>query len=37
MGDVSAAISHFRAAADGYRGCGQPLDEARCRALVTLD
>ena len=35
MEDASAATSFLRTAADGFRDCGQPLDEARCRALVT--
>ncbi|SDY77942.1 DNA-binding transcriptional activator of the SARP family [Modestobacter sp. DSM 44400] len=31
-GDVGGADAHFRTAADGFRECGQPLDEARCLA-----
>jgi tetratricopeptide (TPR) repeat protein len=33
-GDVDGADAHFRTAADGFRECGQPLDEARCLALL---
>ncbi|MCU1660532.1 MAG: hypothetical protein JWR58_597 [Pseudonocardia sp.] len=32
-GRVQATV-RFRAAADGFRGAGQPLDEARCAALT---
>ena len=35
MEDATGATGHLRTAADGYRGCSQPLDEARCRALLT--
>jgi DNA-binding SARP family transcriptional activator/tetratricopeptide (TPR) repeat protein len=31
QGARSAAREEFAAAAQGFRGCGQPLDEARCR------
>ena len=33
-GDVGGADAHFRTAADGFEECGQPLDEARCLALL---
>jgi DNA-binding SARP family transcriptional activator len=33
--DTATAISRFRAAADGFRAAGQPLDETRCTALAT--
>ena len=33
-GDAVAARDHFRTAAAGFRASGQPLDEARCRALA---
>ena len=33
-GERSAARSGFAAAAQGFRGCGQPLDEVRCQALA---
>ena len=33
-GDAQAAIDHFRTAAAGFRGSGQPLDENRCRSLA---
>jgi DNA-binding SARP family transcriptional activator/tetratricopeptide (TPR) repeat protein len=33
-GDVGGADAHFRTAAGGFRTCGQPLDEARCLALL---
>lgn len=32
--DAAAASAHFRAAADGFRDAGQPLDQARCAALT---
>ncbi len=31
-GDGGAAAGRFRTAADGFRACGQPLDEQRCTA-----
>jgi hypothetical protein len=33
--DTATAISCFRAAAEGFRAAGQPLDETRCTALAT--
>ena len=33
-GSQATASDHFRKAADGFRACGQPLDEARCTALA---
>jgi DNA-binding SARP family transcriptional activator/tetratricopeptide (TPR) repeat protein len=33
-GDAVAACDHFRTAAAGFGASGQPLDEARCRALA---
>jgi DNA-binding SARP family transcriptional activator/tetratricopeptide (TPR) repeat protein len=33
--DTATAISRFRAAAEGFRAAGQPLDETRCSALAT--
>ena len=33
-GDARPAAARFRAAADGFRRAGQPLDEARCAALA---
>ncbi|MEA2330074.1 MAG: hypothetical protein QOH58_212 [Thermoleophilaceae bacterium] len=33
-GDTAAAGEHFRTAAAGFGAAGQPLDEARCRALA---
>jgi tetratricopeptide (TPR) repeat protein len=33
-GDSAAAREHFLAAAAGFGGAGQPLDEARCAALA---
>ena len=33
-GDVAGADAHFRRAADGFKQCGQPLDEARCLTLL---
>jgi DNA-binding SARP family transcriptional activator len=33
--DIEAGMAHFAKAADAYRIVGQPLDEARCRALIT--
>ena len=33
-GDAVAADERFRAAAAGFRACGQPLDESRCTALA---
>lgn len=34
-GETKRAREHFRAAASGFRGAGQPLDEARCAALAS--
>ena len=33
-GERTAAREGFAAAANGFRGCGQPLDEARCHGLA---
>ena len=33
-GDRTRAAAQFRAAADRFRACGQPLDEGRCAALA---
>lgn len=33
-GDTIAGRHHFQAAAVGFGASGQPLDEARCTALV---
>ena len=33
-GSAATASDHFRKAADGFRACAQPLDEARCAALA---
>ena len=33
-GEWAAAREGFSAAAQGFHGCGQPMDEARCRALA---
>jgi tetratricopeptide (TPR) repeat protein len=33
--DNGTAAAHFRAAARGFRGAGQPLDAARCGALAS--
>ncbi|WP_168109546.1 ATP-binding protein [Ramlibacter lithotrophicus] len=33
-GDRAAASQRFTAAAQGFRGCGQTLDEARCRVAA---
>ena len=33
-GDRTRAVAQFHAAADGFRACGQPLDQDRCAALA---
>ncbi|HEY0844269.1 MAG TPA: AAA family ATPase [Noviherbaspirillum sp.] len=33
-GDIDAARNHFSLAECGYRGAGQPLDEARCSTMA---
>jgi DNA-binding SARP family transcriptional activator len=35
--DHAGSRARFAAAADGFAAAGQPLDEARCRALAALD
>jgi DNA-binding SARP family transcriptional activator/tetratricopeptide (TPR) repeat protein len=36
-GERAAAREGFAAAAQGFHGCGQPLDEARCHGLARRD
>jgi tetratricopeptide (TPR) repeat protein len=36
-GERAAAREGFAAAAQGFHGCGQPLDEARCQGLARRD